>query len=269
MEESSPPLSGDRLDYVLAQLEIVKSKVRNKKAGENALVSWNDFWIRPKLPLLSRNIPTPGQYPMPRIFLWLPRLLDVDIVCPHCGSCKTIVKGWPDKPVARRVVDLHDCYYLVARRQECKNDGCRKMFSSSHPRVVAALPHHVRELFPAVLTARSGLDKQVVQILRTSVSESFGLDAFRKMLKENHYRRYDSLKLQYYSIKKWASEKGAAEREKATNNTINVFAVATRLEEFPAFDDPDGYGGFHPSSKYLTEVYISFILSNESSLAAQ
>ena len=102
---------------------------------------------------------------------------------------------------------------------------------------------HHRLLFPAYLTSRSGIDLEVVDLLRSSVSESFGISSFQKMLKGNHMKRYDEIKLQYFSSKSLAIKSGF-------NRTI---------AEFPKFADTRGYGGFYPSAKYLTEVYIKYI----------
>jgi hypothetical protein len=206
-----------------------------------------NFWIEPPDPVLSRKLTHWKYFVCPRVFVWMPEEIDLvsDIKCPKCTS-KTKLKGWPDKPVARRVVGLHDCYWILYRRHTCTNPECHKNFSSLHPKVLQQLPIAVRNRFPAFLTAKSGLDMEVVHMLRASVAESCGMNPFRKLLAANHARKYASLKLDYNSVN-------------------NAFAVPS----FPDFDDREGYGGFVPSSKYLGTVYVSFILMHEQELAAQ
>ena len=80
----------------------------------------------------------------------------------------------------------------------------------------------------ALLTSRSGLDFEVVDLLRSSVSESFGISSFQKMLKGNHMKRYDELQIQYYS----------------TKSIVKKAGCDLVLNEFPKFADTNGYGGF-------------------------
>lgn len=66
------------------------------------------FWIYPNQAFFAlRKKVSPTALYLPRVFLWLPHLL-VDIKNIKCPSCKNSlsVKGWNEKPSARRVVDV-------------------------------------------------------------------------------------------------------------------------------------------------------------------
>ena len=252
--EKSPVLSGERLAYVETLINKAKSYLDNKRMNNTQVIDhlmkdgMVNLWFYPKHPVFIKNAKL-NKFTRPVLFMWLPRLLGATITCPHCLSTSTVSCGWPTKPIARRIVGLNDCYWIVSRRQQCKT--CEKKFNSNNSITVSNMEPHFRDMFPAFLTARSGLDLQVVNLLRASVAESLGINPFRNLLKANHMRSYDSRKLAYYS---------------SLPPTPPKFRV--KFEEFPAFKDP-AYGGFVPSTSYLSEVYTSFILSYEAELTSQ
>ena len=145
-------------------------------------------WIYPPNPSFRAST-SAIRYTFPRIFVWLPRYLTEVIKCPRCSSHSTKSDGWPTHPIARRVVDLHDCYYLATRRQKC--NACNLSFMGNGLSILKSLPPHSLSLYPAFLTHRSGMDFQVINLLRHSVSESFGFESFKRLLKANHMRRHD------------------------------------------------------------------------------
>lgn len=122
---------------------------------------------------------------------------------------------------------------------------------------MAKFPAHIRHAFPAFLTSSSVIDLKLLQQLQTSVSDSLGLEPFRKLLKKNHRRQYMRDRVRYLAQVKFLC--GEQFR----------FAVDPSFQEFPVFEDPDGYGSFHPSAKYLTSVYIKYVLMHEKSMTVQ
>ena len=54
-------------------------------------------------------------------------------------------------------------------------------------------------VFPAMLTKRSAMDCQVVNMLHFGVDNSVGPSGIANLLKEQHTRRHAELELAYYS----------------------------------------------------------------------
>jgi hypothetical protein len=54
----------------------------------------------------------------------------------------TILSGWNSNPIARRVVDLDSCYYILARRLKCRH-GCQKSCNPYDDKILAQLPPHI------------------------------------------------------------------------------------------------------------------------------
>jgi hypothetical protein len=248
-DERTPPLSGKRLDYVTSVLKRVKELCEKTKDGAlKALQQTENGWIRAKNPMFDSNHGCdPNRYGFPDVYVWLPRAFPtVKIICPKCHSDHTKSNGWPSKPIARRVVSLESCYFLVSRRQKCLD--CNSQFNGYNPAVLSQLPLRFKHLFPAHLTERSGVDISLLSLLRTSVSESFGFAAFRRMLMENHMRTYHTQSIQYY-------------------DSVNSIPFSQK-RQFPEFKSAE-YGGHVPSSRYLGDLYVEMMAEHESSLLAQ
>lgn len=227
------------------------------KSGRNIYeYCYRGFWMPRELPVMQGQTPTYNKYIMPRVFFWCPQWLPGGQI--KCFKCKSECEGdgWQKSPLGRRVVDMNDCYYIVTSRYLCKNQKCATKFNGNHPMLLESLPYHIRNQFPAHLTKRSAIDLKVLEILRTTVTESFGMSQFRRMLIENHARKYTELRLQYLS--RYVILK--------TNSGALGFNSIT-IAHFPEYRA--GYGGFVPTTKYLTSCYVTLILKYEKSLAAQ
>lgn len=65
--------------------------------------------------------------------------------------------GWPDKPVARRVISLTLAYYIIAQRWKCSksprngSNGCGKNFNMYDERILEQLPWQFQQTFPGML----------------------------------------------------------------------------------------------------------------------
>ena len=236
---------------------MINRRINNAIASGNSVSEIFDngtLWFTAKNVLLlsEREKLNPESYVIPRLFVWVPRLLGAKIKCPFCRSEDTTCKGWGDNPIARRVVDLHDCYFVMSRRQRCNN--CSKSFFGHDSRVLDDLPDYISSQCPAFLTSRSGIDKKLLCLLRTCISESMGPEPFQRMLRENHIRKYMELKTCFMSSV-WEKKKAGS--------------VIVSRDKFPAFWDPEGYGGFVPSSRYLVDVYVKFVFQHENELLGQ
>lgn len=72
-------------------------------------------------------------------------------------------------------------------------------FNLWHPKLLAKQPEHVQELFPAVLTHRSAIDRKLVQLMRILSLNRVKLSAFREMLRQMYHLRVASLRIQFTS----------------------------------------------------------------------
>ncbi len=275
VQEKSPPLSGKRLEWVKKELAAWKDRFKEK-----SVTSIDDCWLRKRVSLKLNAKPDPFDYVPVKFLVWAPRKMGFDCKCVECGHDVVHVKGWVEDPVARRVVDLDDTFYVATQRLECQKSGCKKTFMATDQRLLNQLPHHVQEMFPAVLTARSGMSKALINHIRDMASEGVALDALRKNLEVSHRRKYDVCQSCFLSAclsyKESVEKKRAdaeAKRLASTGRKDNPFSIAApqeiKFEPFVDCQDPEGYGAFWPSTKYITECYVKFIFTHEPSLAAQ
>ncbi|KAJ7681913.1 hypothetical protein DFH06DRAFT_953146, partial [Mycena polygramma] len=127
----------------------------------------------------------------PRVFVWLPdTLLDKKIRCPFCDKGDMTPGGWNSNPVARRVVDLDSCYYILARRLKCRQ-ACNRSCNPYDTKILDQLPAHLRNEFPAFLTHRSGIDKKLLTLVRSGIAHGLTSHAWEQILRELHVRDRD------------------------------------------------------------------------------
>lgn len=106
-------------------------------------------------------------------------------------------------------------------------------------RVLALLPDWAQYMFPALLTARSGVDLQVVLLMRFTCIEKISRNGFQKILKQQHHDRYHVLMMQFYSkLAGWRTQTPAFLLDKPTwfQNLVD--------HQFHTFEE---HGGFVPS----------------------
>ncbi len=168
--------------------------------------------------------------------------------CIECGSTNLSHGGWPSNPAARRVVSSSGCYYSTARLVQCK---CGKKFSSTNAEFMKSLPPSLVLQYPAYLTKRSGIDLELLHMMRACFSSAFGPNRFSDMLRENHFRRYHETMAKFL----WTYDR--------VNSAGSIATQMGVVEQFSHFGDPKGYAGFVPSPGYLTSVYKSFIQEHD------
>ncbi len=191
VDERSPPLSGFAKTWVEGQLAHIKNLFDHKTAEHKVVKTWDDCWFETKVPVLYDRKPKVEYFLPVRLFVFVPRLMGYTIFCPHCSGSKVESKGWMENPIARRVVDVNDCFFLSARRFKCLETSCLKSFTSTNSEILKKFPETAQQQFPAILTARSGVSIKLIELLRSVQAESVGVDAFRRLLTDNHMRLYD------------------------------------------------------------------------------
>src|SRR5436190_794255 len=143
------------------------------------------FWIYPPDPYflmhkgLQRGL-CPDSLYHPPVFLWLPHLLDKKgYLCqvPGCQNYKNrlvplTIKGWNSKPIARHIVTLDSCYYIMTQRIQCHKaaGGCGRSWNLYDPVILEQMDHGLAASFPEFLTHRSGIDKTMMTLIRAGMA---------------------------------------------------------------------------------------------------
>ncbi|KAF8174492.1 hypothetical protein K438DRAFT_1522445, partial [Mycena galopus ATCC 62051] len=151
-----------------------------------------------------------------RLFYWDPGYF-VDILCP---DCHTKVEYWGyTRP--RRVVDMHNCFYMIGRRHHCKQ--CKSKtgkhtvtFNSWDPRILKALPAQLLDEFPAYMSHRGAMAKPVFEMMRTVFHYGLGSKQFSNSLQWN-VGTIDSTAIIQIAYKSW----------------INIFQISHFKGKFP------------------------------------
>ncbi|EKM75412.1 hypothetical protein AGABI1DRAFT_9421, partial [Agaricus bisporus var. burnettii JB137-S8] len=234
-----------------------KSKVRDKD-GLPPLYQSSTFWFPTASPfflLRSQSHVPPQKLYNPRFFLWDPHAL-YKIPCPKCSR---MLNRHEPIPQPRRCVDLTSTFWIIGYRYRCRhctnpNTGRRSItFRSWDPRIMALLPAELAAEFPACLSYRSGISKQLFELMRATFQNGIGSSQFADLLRVQHLLAYDNLHLQYLNH--------LISRQKGLDSWINP---TKRFAPFLPFDDTSAEGrhGFTPSSAWLRDMYDSYIESH-------
>ena len=248
--------------YLSNLQQTIKNQMARSPKGLPACYVKNTFWVYPNdqhhayFELRRQQQLDPRQLYKPRVFLWLPHLLET-VKCPDCKE-KLDSHGWPTTSAARKVVDITDNFYIMSYRYRCV--PCKKTYMGSDESVVALLPPELAEEFPAYLSHRSGVSLQVMRLMCSTFASGMGPEPFMRMLYELHNRRHDGLELQY--VKKREHVKHVEKQVASQKNQRSLLSMMNKQASevtFSSFDDATGYCGFVPSAKYLTSLYNEYV----------
>ncbi|KAJ7246078.1 hypothetical protein C8J57DRAFT_1241863 [Mycena rebaudengoi] len=212
-----------------------------------------ELWIRPIDPVFALEQAgtsglTPADLYLLPIFVWLPSCLPghPEAFKCECGM-KLIRHGYNENPIARRVSTLNgQDYFLLTNRFLCplrrENDrGCGHSYQGSDPWILGQLPEFVQKAFPACLSPRGALDNDELDVMKATFSGRFGADPFSKMVRELKVLHHDRLETMYYCA---ASHHG--------------FRGPEQVPRFSMFDDPQGYAGHAPSTRYFKSMFTAW-----------
>lgn len=228
--------------YLEEKLNQIESQI--DAAGIPDVYKAGQFLVRPQQPVfaLLQN-KQPDTLYQRDIFVWLPHLLlpKGEKFC--CYKCEKPVQnsGYAHNPRARKVVSLSSWYYLYTCRYKCPNKECDvQTFYGTKDKFLEKMPVYLQRAFPAVLSHRGALDKELASLLRPLFVNGFGGSLFKELIEELHAIHYDNLdvmRLSTYLIKRAAG---------SLNNTIE--------NHFKPRKHPMGYRDFVPSGGYFAAM---------------
>ncbi|KAG2217970.1 hypothetical protein INT45_001404 [Circinella minor] len=195
------------------------------------LYNEHKFWIEPELPYFcfcSRQKLDPALLYYPRIFVWNPgKIIDIFCQVPNCGG-KLHSDGFNCDPIARQIVDIDRCY------------KCKKTTDGYDSELMDSLPYHIQSIFPAILTHRGGILRQLADLLRPCFQNSMGLERLHDLLQELYHLRYSRLQLTYLT---------SIDHQQQHVPQLSFFGASGVNQSYPPssnFDDPLGYAGYVP-----------------------
>ncbi|KAJ7850810.1 hypothetical protein B0H14DRAFT_2581803 [Mycena olivaceomarginata] len=212
------------------QLVLMKQEIDQEidSHGQPLCYLRGDFFHRPRHPVFAlHNSVITGLDPTQ---LYLRRVLSRN--------------GYNDDPIARRVRDIPDDFFLYTNRFICDvrrvNDtGCGTSWQGTDPHILAQLPRHVQAAFPAYISARGAISKLMMRLMRNTFSTRMGPAPFSEMVSEIQHLSHADGELMYTAAANFYGQVG--------------------LKQYSAFDDPNGYAGSPPSIPYLKGLFTDVI----------
>ncbi|KAK6993119.1 hypothetical protein R3P38DRAFT_2801256 [Favolaschia claudopus] len=239
--ETEPEPEGVVQQYLLQTMKDIRDKQLPLHKMPDCYRIHQTFWIRPPDRWFAlqayKSSPqdiSPDVLYYPDIFVWLPGSLmpaSFKFRCIFCEKDYMSDHGWNYNPVARRVVDLNSCYFILSKRVRCDSPSCHKSCTLYQDKILAQLPTHLANEFPAFLTHRSGIDKKVVTLIRTGIAHALTPNAWEGIFRELHVQNRDLGEQSYlHALKDCSPEQ-----------------LPSNLVPFSSFSDRKGYAGFTPS----------------------
>ena len=205
------------------------------------------FWIYPPEPaiILSHHKFDPVTLYRPRIFLWLPHFFVKALNCPKCR--KPLEKNGALRP--RRIIDMEDTFYIVSWGYYCRQ-GCQSYFHGWNTNLLQSLPRYLQLAFPAVLSHRAGLSKNVITQLRVGNQHKMGPSGVHSLLCEMHTLRFSTLLAQYCEAIFELVRGRQLSESKGMQSSLHAYIMEKYLS-FGNFSDSQGYAARLPSEHYL------------------
>ncbi|KAK6980836.1 hypothetical protein R3P38DRAFT_2579466, partial [Favolaschia claudopus] len=216
------------------------------------------FWIYPPEPVLAlegQQFHPPSLY-QPRVFLRLPHFFVSCLKCPRCHAA--LEKNGALCP--RRIIDVDSCFYIVAWAYYCRH-GCKSYFHGWSEQFLRSLPAYLRLAFPAILSRKSGLSRNLLMMMRVGNQHKMGPSGVRAMLHEMHTHCFNVLLLQYLESRE--RERESRPPGPSTQATLHNVACSNTIPAFGDFGDPERYAGFVPSVSYITTMLNKAIERDE------
>lgn len=236
-------------------------RIRNAQGLPALYYNNKTFWFPTPSPFFLLGHPdiSPQDLMIARFFLWDPGVLCSRISCPNCSSPLTR-HGHARLP--RRCIDLTGEFWIIGFEYRCgwcaeesrKGKKVQSTFRSWDKRILQVLPRALAAEFPAHLSHRNGLSRDVFMLMRSSFQCGVGAKQFADTLRVLHLQAYDELHLQY--LHALAFRRGMSEWQ------------GRKYEDFLPFTDrsPKGPHGFVPCSQWYRNMYDKEIESHQDTL---
>ena len=184
---------------------------------------------------------------LPDVFVWAPDQMMINrsyFKCPTCHFGDLQPDGCQFAP-PRKVHDLENFVYLIARKYVCSKDRNHRFVGSS-PDVLSKLPVEVYRQFPFMLSKKSAVSKGVARLI--SLLKTLGL-SFKKLsfvLNALKTERFATKRVGYNGLK--------ASRMISVKNFPHPGLVETKFAPWTV-DYSDVHSGISPH--YLRDVYLN------------
>jgi 3'-5' exonuclease len=253
--------------YLLAILVRIRSDVQEAVAQKQILIPYlneHGWWIRKEYAeTLCKKLKIPFSHAAyyRDIKVWMPDLqYGVSKGQPLCPACKSGmgVHSYPTDHPARRIVGFGSHYFVMSRQYKCckcqttnkeqakhgvgKSERVQYTFMGWQPDVMASYPLDVRNTFPAVLSKRAGLDRDLSRSLRPFFDKGFRAEALSALLLELHSVNY-------------MHELIAYEDTLRRDNGMAHFRPNRDRSMFSKFDDKFRFNGGVPTAEYLRNCH--------------
>jgi hypothetical protein len=227
----------------------------------------NDFWIlKSSLKKIAKKFGILSHfddgYYLRDIKVWLPDLqwgLEAMPCCPTCESNIAVRPHcWRDNHFGRRVCDLGTHYFAMSRRYICRTcqaqaddlaDDEHYTFMGWNRKSLELLPFGYGDEFPAHLTWKGGVDKQILDLMRPLFNKGFRPESFSRTMLELH-------------SKAWTRAYRRRELDLARDKRLDP-TLPAKVGKFSSFGDPSKYAGMVPTGRYLQSVYVNYFESIE------
>ena len=210
------------------------------------------------------------------VYVYIPDILGLGACRPCCPSCKSdravSRHGFNANHIGRLVVGLTENYYVLTCRYICtscqerrrnqvravvdavnagvevpSSEKLKYTFMGWDPESTPLTAYGCGDEFPAVLTSRAALDKQLIDLMRPEFDKGTRPEAFSNMVLELHAKNYTRAWLRYE--REYAFEKKENE---------NGFAVREPWSEFSDFNDETKWNDKVPTGAYFAKAYKTF-----------
>ncbi|KAJ3088821.1 hypothetical protein HK102_007837 [Quaeritorhiza haematococci] len=300
---------GARDDLVVSKAQ--SDFIETVKAAAKQLMDQHQevpFWFEP--PNSAFDYPKKDAFTVKKVFVWVPEFqfpkmypnnnLPASPTCDPKARAKVTREAW-SRP--RRVVMDDQCCYILCYRYKCEHSSHQKpgsgkdqtseegeilagktrtpaSFATWDDRFLATAPLVVRNQFPFILTARSGILRSLALRLVDDVVSGKSIQAVRDCLYQSHINRFHDVELQYYSVISYFRDfwkmddddlpemnaTGMVATHASTNRTTthisNFFLNSDKIKDvkerirnptpFGGFRDPDGiYTIFNEAEQVL------------------
>ncbi|KAE9390707.1 hypothetical protein BT96DRAFT_1002033 [Gymnopus androsaceus JB14] len=154
----------------------------------------------------------------------------------------------------KAVFSNNESVELDPARVECKKGtdadplGCGKSWNYYDPLILRQFDPALVLNLPAYFTHRSGIDKNVMALIRACIARGVSAKALSEILRELRLSRHDTEELMYLHF---------IHTEKSKQERLNQSQWS--YTPFPNYSDKLTYGGFSPSKDYINSVYIDFM----------